>query len=176
MVQFYTNQFVIRVLKSAQNGIAERMNRTIMDQTRALLDNAGLPDIFWNYAAMTAVYIINCSPTRALQGNMSPLEAFTGQKPNYKNLHVFGCICHSKPKVGTKLDTYSQKCIFLGYIPNGYRVLNLVNFRIQLVRDVVCEDTVLCKDLPNNEKQSALLNFKKHCASKKYHNCVWLTT
>ena len=51
------------------NGIAERMGRTIMDRTRALLFEAGLPDTFWNFAVMTATYIINRSPTSALPNN-----------------------------------------------------------------------------------------------------------
>ena len=108
---------------------------------------------------MTAVYLVNRSPTRALLGNISPFEAFTGQKPSYSNLHVFGSICYSKPNTGTKLDVRSQKCIFLGYVPNGYRVLDLENYRIQPVRNVVFDDTKLFKHLPQDEKEIALQNF-----------------
>lgn len=51
---------------SALNGVAERMNRTIMDRARACLFQSGLPPIYWNYAVIYSVYAINRSPTKAL--------------------------------------------------------------------------------------------------------------
>ena len=132
------------------------MNRTIMDRTRALLQNAGVPKCFWNYGVLMAVYIINQSPTRALSQNKSPIEALTNVKPTYKHLHVFGCICYSKRKEYTKLDSRSEKCIFLGYIPNRFRVLNVLNLKLQHVRDVVFDDTKFFKDLSECEKQNVL--------------------
>jgi hypothetical protein len=137
------------------------MNRTIMDRTRALLQNAGLPNSFWNYGVLTAVYLINRSPTRALVNNQSPIEALTKVKPLYKNLHVFGCICYSKRLNSTKLESKSEKCIFLGYIPNGFRVFNLENQKLQHVRDVVFDDLKLFKDLPDMEKQKVLTVYGK---------------
>ena len=42
-----------------QNGIAERMNRTLMDKVRCLLIQSGLPKTFWVEATCTAAYLIN---------------------------------------------------------------------------------------------------------------------
>ena len=46
-----------------QNGVAERLNRTLMEMTRAILSQAGLPDKFWGEAVCTAVSIRNITAT-----------------------------------------------------------------------------------------------------------------
>lgn len=45
-----------------QNGVAERLNRTIFTLVRAMLFEAGLPDNFWGVAAGTAAFIKNRVP------------------------------------------------------------------------------------------------------------------
>ena len=50
-----------------QNGVAERMNRTIMEGARSMLYHAKLPLEFWAEACSTAVYLHNRSPTIALK-------------------------------------------------------------------------------------------------------------
>src|SRR5713226_5475972 len=57
-----------------QNGIAEHMNRTLLDKVRAMLVDAGLPETYWYDALEYAAFIHNLSPTRALE-NMTPAEA-----------------------------------------------------------------------------------------------------
>ena len=42
-----------------QNGLAERMNRTIVEKARSMLIDANLPTNFWAEAISTAVYLIN---------------------------------------------------------------------------------------------------------------------
>ena len=44
-----------------QNGVAERMNRTIMERARCMRLNAGLPKEFWAKATNMTVYVINRS-------------------------------------------------------------------------------------------------------------------
>lgn len=48
-----------------QNGIAERLNRTIMESARSMLYKANLPLHFWAEACSVAVFLQNCSPTVA---------------------------------------------------------------------------------------------------------------
>ncbi|KAG8496414.1 hypothetical protein CXB51_007522 [Gossypium anomalum] len=50
-----------------QNGVAERMNRTIMEKVRCMLSNANLPKSFWAEAASTACFLINRSPSVAIE-------------------------------------------------------------------------------------------------------------
>ena len=53
------------------NGLAERMNRTIMERVRTMLAHAKLPKTFWAEAMSTATYLINRSPS-------VPLDAAKG--------------------------------------------------------------------------------------------------
>eukprot|EP00249_Psilotum_nudum_P000010 c10049_g1_i1 orf=2-409(-) len=64
-----------------QNGIAERMNRTIQERVRSMLSQANLPHGFWAEAVQTAVHIINRSPNKRLE-NQIPEELWTGKPPS----------------------------------------------------------------------------------------------
>jgi transposase InsO family protein len=56
------------------NGIAERKNRTIMDMVRSMLACREVPKEFWPEAVNWAIYILNRSPTTALN-DITPEEA-----------------------------------------------------------------------------------------------------
>ena len=71
-----------------QNGVAERMNRTLVETTRSMLADSKLPQKFWAEALSTAVYLRNRSPTKSVEA-MTPSEAWTGEKPNVNHLHIF---------------------------------------------------------------------------------------
>lgn len=110
-----------------QNGVAERVNRTIMEATRSMLQDAGMEKQYWAEAANTAVFIKNRSPTKAVRG-ITPEEKWTGKKVDLSNMRVFGCIAyalipHEKRK---KLDAKSQRLIFVGYCTEskGYRLVD----------------------------------------------------
>ena len=64
-----------------QNGVAERINHTLVKAVRSMLADSKLPKRFWAKALSTAVYTRNRSPTKAVNG-MTPFEAWTGEKPN----------------------------------------------------------------------------------------------
>ena len=69
----------------AQNGAAERLNRTLTELMRAMILEKDLPQTLWAEAINHAVYIRNRSPTRPLPG-MTPIEAWTGNKPDLSHL------------------------------------------------------------------------------------------
>lgn len=50
-----------------QNGVAERMNRTIMERSSAMLDGSAFERYMWNEVVNAAVFVINRNPTSALQ-------------------------------------------------------------------------------------------------------------
>nr|GFA62321.1 retrovirus-related Pol polyprotein from transposon TNT 1-94 [Tanacetum cinerariifolium] len=54
MREFYTVRYTPQ-----QNGVAERMTRTLLERTRCLLLNVGLDRSFWAEAFNTACYLIN---------------------------------------------------------------------------------------------------------------------
>ncbi|KAH9781781.1 hypothetical protein KPL71_008610 [Citrus sinensis] len=60
-----------------QNGLVERMNRTLIDKTRCLLINSKLPRSFWAEAVTTTCYLVNRSPSAALKFK-TPEEVWTG--------------------------------------------------------------------------------------------------
>ena len=71
-----------------QNGVAKRLNRTLIEMTRSMLTGSNLPQKFWAETLSTAAYLRNRSPTKAVE-RMTPFEAFHGKKPNVKNLRAF---------------------------------------------------------------------------------------
>ena len=100
---------------SAQNGIAERVNRTVMDRAMTLLIAANLPKNLWPEAVAYVTYVKNRSPTRALKGK-TPHEVWTGQKPDVSALQEWGIKCWvpTDRKKRTKLDPKSQPMYFMG--------------------------------------------------------------
>lgn len=51
-----------------QNGLAERMNRSLVEKARCMIFDADLSISFWAEAVSTAAYIYNRSPTRSITG------------------------------------------------------------------------------------------------------------
>ena len=45
-----------------QNGLAERINQTLLNKARSLLYNANLPFILWGEALLAAIYLYNRTP------------------------------------------------------------------------------------------------------------------
>jgi transposase InsO family protein len=123
-----------------QNGIAERKNRTLMDMVRSMLSCREIPKEFWPEAVNWAIYILNRSPTAALN-NITPEEAWSSIKPSVRHFRVFGCVAytHVPDAQRKKLDNKSVKCIFLGVSEESkaYRLYNPANKRIIVSRDVI---------------------------------------
>lgn len=68
-----------------QNGVAERVNRTIVEKARTMLLDANLPKEYWAEVASTAVYLANRSPTKIVP-EKTPEEEWSGVKPGLKHL------------------------------------------------------------------------------------------
>ena len=73
-----------------QNGVAERMNRTLMDKVRNMLSGAGLAQEFSAEAVDPARYLVNMSPSSTLV-DMTPNEVWYGKNPLVAHTKVFGC-------------------------------------------------------------------------------------
>jgi len=75
---------------------------------------------FWPYAIETTTYLVNRSPTMALTGK-TLFEAWTGERPNIKNLHTFGEMgyVHIPPETRKKWTQKARPCHFLGYMPRS---------------------------------------------------------
>lgn len=127
-----------------QNGMSERLNRTVVEKAKCLLFDASLPKKFWAEAVHTAVYLRNRSLASSL--NKTPYEKWTGQKPNVSNLRIFGSpvMVHVPKEKRLKWDRKAVKCILMGYDDNikGYRVYDKENNRIYTSRDVIVMESI----------------------------------
>ncbi|KAL4282749.1 hypothetical protein GQ457_16G016450 [Hibiscus cannabinus] len=63
-----------------QNGVAQRMNRSLNEKARCLRLNAGLPKCFWAEAVSMACYLINRSPRASLGGKVAEEKGVKGYK------------------------------------------------------------------------------------------------
>ncbi|GJT58282.1 retrovirus-related pol polyprotein from transposon TNT 1-94 [Tanacetum coccineum] len=131
-----------------QNGLAERMNRTLLNKVRCLLIQSGLPVSLWSEATVTAAYLINRSPSTTLE-KKTPMDLWSRHPANYEMLRIFGCVAYSHVNQG-KLKPRAIKCIFLGYPDGvkGYRLWRLddVKPKIIISRDVVFNESLMYKD------------------------------
>ena len=127
-----------------QNGVAERMNRTLVETVRSMLADAKLPQDFWAEGLSTTVYLRNRSPTKVVKG-MTPFESWMGEKPTVKHLRVFECTAYAHvPKdERQKLDSKSRKCVFLGYgsETKGYHLYDPKRKRVFFSRDVLFNES-----------------------------------
>jgi hypothetical protein len=62
---------------------------------------------------MAAVYIRNCCYSQRVK--KTPYEAFTSQKLNLQNMHIFGTICLAYVQDKKKLDARGERRTFMGY-------------------------------------------------------------
>jgi len=141
-----------------QNGVAERMNRTLMELARSMIHHAGISPRFWAEAISTATYIRNRVPTSAL-GNRTPHEKWNGAKPDISHLKVFGCTAHAwiPDNKRTKLQSKTVKLRFVGYslTSKGYRLFDDETHKTVVRRDVAFNEdefgaTTTHEDLPSS--------------------------
>ncbi len=123
-----------------QNGVAERMNRTLLDCVRSLLHTAKLDKKFWAEALATAVYIRNRMVSRSLPKHVTPHQRWMGKEPDLSHLRVFGCKCwFVLPKFKVKkLDARSKEGLMMGYSTQskGYKIWDIESARMIVSRDV----------------------------------------
>ncbi|KAF7371927.1 polyprotein [Mycena venus] len=128
---------------SAQNGVAERLNRTIIERACAMLISAHLPLSCWPEAVAYSFYLKNLSPTRALSTNITPHEAFWKSKPDISNVHEFGSkfwVLRQGISL-SKLEPKARQYIFVGVSEHSraYRYYNPGSRQILTSRNVTFE-------------------------------------
>eukprot|EP00253_Pinus_taeda_P025022 PITA_25022 len=64
-----------------QNGVVERMNRTVQQMARAMLDESGTHATFWGEAAYAVVVILNKTNVR-VNSTQTPHELWYGETPS----------------------------------------------------------------------------------------------
>ena len=135
-----------------QNGRAERLNRTLMENCRSMLCGAGLEKSFWGEGILTAAYLKNRTVHSSLQGPATPEERWSGHKPSVKHLRIFGS------KVGVLVprqyrgaaDSKSWSGTMVGYSPShkGWRIWNPRTKKVRVERNVIFHE----KEIVNKNK------------------------
>ena len=130
-----------------QNGKAERKNRTLVEMVRSMLADSGLGQQYWQEALKMATYLRNRSPTKANGGAMTPIEMFTGSKPNLRFVKPFGTIgyIYINAHRRGKLDSKAEKGRLVGMGPKGYKMLSSSGKIIDTVHVTFAEKGLLPK-------------------------------
>jgi transposase InsO family protein len=109
-----------------QNGVAERINKTLMEKSRCILCGVGLDQELWAEVVGIACYLVNISPSLSLD-EKTPREVWTDKKPSLTHLNVFSCeaYVHVPKENMSKLDKKVE--IFIGYIDGlkGYKICSI---------------------------------------------------
>jgi len=135
----------IVVNTSQQNGVAERMNRTLLERAHCMLSNAGLGKEFWAEAISTGCYLVNRSPNTFIKCK-TPKEVWSGKPTDYSNLRVFGCPA-SVYVNERKLEARAKMGVFVGYPMNvkGYKVWCPASSKFLISRDIISDESTMLK-------------------------------
>nr|GFA65321.1 Gag-Pol polyprotein [Tanacetum cinerariifolium] len=120
-----------------QNGIVERMNRTLMEAARTMRIFAKAPLFLWAKAVATVCYTLNRSLIHTLH-EKTYYELLKGKKPDMKYFRVFGSLCYPTndyDDVG-KLKTKANIAIFVGYAPTK-KAYHVYNKRMRKIQETV---------------------------------------
>lgn len=72
------------------NGVAKKMNQTLIDRARCMRSNARLRKDFWEEAVFWTTYLLNHFPSTFIELK-TPKEMWYGNSPDYSNLKICGC-------------------------------------------------------------------------------------
>nr|GEX41481.1 retrovirus-related Pol polyprotein from transposon TNT 1-94 [Tanacetum cinerariifolium] len=144
------------VEKSHQHRLAKHMNKTLMDKVHSLLIQSGFPKTFWAEGTCTTAYLINRSPSTAIEKKI-PMKMWSGHLSNYGMLRIFGCVAYPHDKQAEKEDTHE---------PLTYQ------------KAVTCEDSSKWKAGMKEEMDSQMKNktweLVDYPARQKLVSCKWL--
>ena len=134
-----------------QNGVSERMNRSIMDKVRSMLHETGLDASYWTEAASTTVYLINRSPNSSIEFEI-PEVKWSGRSISYDHLRSFGCNSYVH-QVKEKTSARATKGVFMGYAEGtkGYIIWLFSEEKIVISKDVVFNEQSFYKDMKKDE-------------------------
>lgn len=149
-----------------QNGVSERLNLTILDGVKAMLNDSGLEQKFWSEAVLCFAYVWN----RICHKNCvkTPFELFCGKKPSVNHLRTFGSTVYvGIPKqLRKKLDMRAKVGIMVGYAmrTRGYRVFIKSENRVIETANVKFDENLKVVEAvldPKNKKQYVIFDNTK---------------
>jgi len=128
-----------------QNGVAERLNRVLVEMARTMMRHKDVNQDLWADAIKTAVYIKNRVTSRALPIGKTPFELWTGNKLDVSHMRVFGSTCWvvlHKSHIEGKFGDKAARGVFLG-CPDGSKAYKVIldNRNVVKARSVVFAET-----------------------------------
>ena len=144
------------------NGLAKRMNRTLLNKTSSLLKCAEMSKRYWGEAFLHATNVYNRTSTNSLKEKW-PYEAVLGKVPDNSHLRVFGCranvYIHREQGRG-KLGDRSKPGVLLAHRVGIYRVV-----------DVDTRNVVESKQVTFNEREFPMRGSR----NEEYNDEVYLS-
>jgi len=120
------------------NGVAESLNRRLVERVHALLHQSGLPLTLWAEALHFVVWVKNRTLTKAL-GNVTPFEKLTGRKPNIAGVPEWGQRVWVHTNANNKLGARAELAHWVGYSDestHAHRIYWAGTNKISTERDV----------------------------------------
>ena len=118
----------------SQNGVAERMNRTLEELSRAMLIDLKLPEFLWEPAVVHAAYVRNMSWTKH-NPTATPYQLWHRRKPNVSNLREFGApvwVLAEGQRVMRKMLPKSHRRAYVGY-DEGLKSVKYYNAETKMI-------------------------------------------
>ncbi|CAI7887947.1 unnamed protein product [Closterium sp. NIES-53] len=124
-----------------QQGVAERMNRTLQNSMRKLLRGMRLPNHQWPAAMDHAVMLHNLLSSSSHPNNASPHLPWTGKQGSTKMLRVFGCMVQYRPPAA-RAGRFSQRAQWGLHLRieknyNAWKIFDVHSKEIVAARDVI---------------------------------------
>ncbi|CAI7764575.1 unnamed protein product, partial [Closterium sp. NIES-53] len=132
-----------------QQGVAERMNRTLQNTMRKLLRGMRLPNHQWPGAMDHAVMLHNLLSSSSLPNNASPHLLWTGKHGSTKMLRVFGCMVQYRPP-SARAGRFSQRAQW------GLHLGIEKNYNAWKIFDIHSKETVAARDVIFYERLTLL--------------------
>ena len=132
-----------------QNGLVERLMRTIVEGARAMMLDSHLPLILWAEALTTMTYIRNRSPTpfTVQQSTVTPFQAWNhGAQPTIDHLRIFGSTTYvfNESQPLPKLAAKSWTGYLVGYEGrHQYRIYDPDRHAVFVRRDVIFNEALI---------------------------------
>ena len=125
-----------------------------MEAARSMLHASNIHIKFWGEAVNSAIYILNMTGTRTLEG-ITPSEAWYGTKPSIAHIRVFGsdAYYHVLKETRHKLMPKAKKAMLMGYsdTSKAYRLWDINSRKIVESRDVLFDETPIQNLASNGE-------------------------
>ena len=105
-----------------QNGVAKRMNKTLLERVGCMLSNSRLNRSFRAKAINTTCYLLNRSASTAIDFR-TVIKVWSNKPAKYLMLKVFGCSTYHHVSEG-KLEPKAKKGVFICYRDEvkGFRI------------------------------------------------------